>query len=270
MIVLQLIGCAAISMRSPKSKDPRMTPRCSESRGGVFLDGLFIAAYGLASLAIISNNTDTPQLAIPTLALGGAHVASAVAGHRSAKRCTNAIEAHETWFAQNTIRAAEDRSRVEFSREKVRQRASDERIEAAKHRGKLRAQQARRKAEQAGVKREKPPMSTPKQAEGRAPEPADMQEAAPERSSELRPRKKSPQAKASKPKPVDKSTPGRGQEKSDREQKKPERAPSKPIPDEAEPPETPRQPAPDAEHKPEPKQPDNDPPWADFWREKNP
>ncbi len=88
-------------MRSPKSKDPSDTPRCSEGRGGVILDGLWASVYGIAAIAVAQD--EAGEVALPLLLLGGVHVASAVAGHRSANRCAKANKAHDEWLATQNI-----------------------------------------------------------------------------------------------------------------------------------------------------------------------
>ena len=60
-------GCAALMMRSPHTTEPAVPPRCSDGRGGVILDGLFTAVYGLIGLAVLSEGESGASL--PFLAL---------------------------------------------------------------------------------------------------------------------------------------------------------------------------------------------------------
>jgi hypothetical protein len=101
-LIYSLSGCAALTMSSPKSSSPADPPRCSEARGAVVIDGIFAGLYGLGGVALLA--ADEGGLGLLVGSLAAIHVASAVAGNRSATRCTKAHEAHEAWLESGAPR----------------------------------------------------------------------------------------------------------------------------------------------------------------------
>lgn len=96
-LALASAGCAAMMKQSPAADwEPQQMPRCSQSEGGVVLDGVFVALYGLGSIAAMSS--DEGGLGLGLGILGGVHLASAISGHNSARRCKKALDQHEAWI----------------------------------------------------------------------------------------------------------------------------------------------------------------------------
>ena len=55
-VMLGTPGCGVMMSQSPDpDRGPHETPRCSESEGGVVLDGLFTSFYGIGGLAAIGS-----------------------------------------------------------------------------------------------------------------------------------------------------------------------------------------------------------------------
>ena len=101
-LISALTGCSALLTRSPsRNLDQSTTPRCTESRASVVMDGMFIALYGLTSMVALSAGES--GVATPLLALGGAHTASALVGSGRVKRCKRAFAAHREWVASEQM-----------------------------------------------------------------------------------------------------------------------------------------------------------------------
>ena len=96
-LTVELTGCAATINRSFRATDPSTPPRCTSSRVGVVLDGVFASLYGLIGLSVAADSE--AGVAVPFLALGAAHVTSGYFGNKSARRCKKARRDHKEWVA---------------------------------------------------------------------------------------------------------------------------------------------------------------------------
>lgn len=89
---LTLGGCA-LAISGPQANRPHLeTPKCDTGKGGVVLDTLWAAAFGIGGLSAISN--DEPEIGALVLATGALFASSALRGNSRANACVAAFDAY--------------------------------------------------------------------------------------------------------------------------------------------------------------------------------
>lgn len=90
-------GCAAILMDPPREdRSPLEDPQCNSSSSGVGIDGVLGTLLGITAIAVLADGgSDSGSAFIGVSALSAAYLGSAVAGTRSAERCSVAKQAYQ-------------------------------------------------------------------------------------------------------------------------------------------------------------------------------